>query len=62
MAALLNISGQIWLLLCQFLDESSTVSQSLSYLHADLSFWLLFVIELPAVEDEFLVLEKHGDF
>jgi len=49
MAALLNIDGQIRLLLGQFLNQSSSVSQSFSNLHSNLSFGLLCVVKLPTV-------------
>ena len=62
MATLLNVDGQIWLLLGKLLYKSSPVSQSFSDLHAYLTLGLLCVIELTTVQHEFLILEKHRDF
>jgi glycine cleavage system regulatory protein len=59
MATLLDIDSKVWLLLRQFLDQPSPVSQCLSYFHADLSFRLPIAIEPSAIQDELLVLEKH---
>ena len=62
MTAFLNVDGEIWLLLGQLLDQSSSVSKSLSDFHSYLTLRLLCVIKLPAIQDKFLVLEEHSNF
>ena len=58
-AALLDVDGQLWLLLCQLLNESRPVSERFSDLHADLSLGLPIAVELFDVQHKFLVLEEH---
>ena len=62
MAAFFDINGQVGLLLSQLLHKSCSVSQSFPYIHSDFPHRLFRIVEVPAVQDEFLILKKHCYF